>query len=84
MHTVAIVLVAAAAAGMMGGTWYLAARGRLARRRGRILLAGTPPLACVALAVLSGTPAALVPLLLFGGLIGLCAALGDRRLWLNP
>ncbi len=84
MHTVAIVLIAAAAAGTMGGTWYRAARGLLDRRRRRALLALAPPLACVALAVLSGTPQALVPLALFGGLLGLCAATSDHRLWLNP
>ncbi len=84
MHTVAIVLVAAAAAGTMGGTWYRAARGLLDRRRRRALLAITPPLACVALAGLSGTPEALVPLVLFGGLLGCCAAMSDHRLWLKP
>lgn len=84
MHTVAIVLIAAAAAGTMGGAWYLAARGLWDRRRVRVVLALAPPVACVALAALSGTPGAFVPLGLFGSLLGFCAAMNDHRLWLNP
>jgi len=47
-------------------------------------LASVPPLACALLALLSGSLAALVPPVLFGGLIGFCAATGDHRLWLKP
>ena len=47
-------------------------------------LALAPPVACVALAALAGTPGAVVPLGLFGGRLGLCAALNDHRLWLKP
>jgi len=84
MSTAMLLFIAAIAAGTMGGAWYCAAHGFLNRRRLRVILASVPPLACALLALLSGSLAALVPPVLFGGLIGFCAATGDHRLWLKP
>lgn len=81
MHNPFVVLIASMAALVLVGTSYLRGRERIERRAARRILAITPPVATVLMALFAGSVAAVLPLFIFGGVIGLLAAATVDQFW---
>lgn len=81
MNNPLIVLSGFTAALVLVRVSYLRGRGRIERRTAKRLLAVTPPIATVLMALSVGSWAAVLPLFIFGGLIGLLAAATVDQFW---
>ena len=81
MHNPTIVLIGFTTAAILVGICFLRSRDRIERRVAQRMLALIPPTATLLMAIVAGSKAAALPLFIFGGVIGLLAALSVDQFW---